>query len=144
MERQGSAPVSIARWYERELKTSAESIRKYETATYYSGHWEERYEPWVQMLAGLYAGPGKEAVAWDSALLYDMIVTQPVVYRFPQIAVPTLLMIGQKDTTAIGKDLAPPEVRPTLGHYPELGRAAARLSPAPASWSFPSPATRLR
>jgi len=114
----GLPPISIDRWYERELKTTAESIRTYETATYYAGRWEPRYEPWVGMLAGLNSGPGKEAVAWDSALLYDMIVTEPVVYRFPQIAVPTLLFIGQKDNTAIGKDLAPPAARATLGLEP--------------------------
>lgn len=34
------------------------------------------------MLAGLNRGPGKQAVAWDSALIYDMIITQPVLYRF--------------------------------------------------------------
>jgi len=112
----GLPPISLAQWYQRELKVSAESIRAYETATYYAGRWEARYEPWVTMLAGLNNGPGKDAVAWDSALVYDMIVTEPVLYRFPQIAVPTLLMIGQKDNTAIGKDLAPPEVRATLGH----------------------------
>jgi pimeloyl-ACP methyl ester carboxylesterase len=33
-------------------------------------------------------------------------------------------MIGQKDTTAIGKDLASPEARKTLGNYPELGQQA--------------------
>lgn len=134
----GLPPVSIQRWYERELKTTAQSIRAYETATYYSGRWETRYEPWVEMLAGLYAGPGKETVAWDSALLYDMIVTEPVIYRFPQIAVPTLLLIGQKDNTAIGKDLAPPEVRETLGHYPELGKAAAKAIPGARLVEFPN------
>jgi pimeloyl-ACP methyl ester carboxylesterase len=33
-------------------------------------------------------------------------------------------MIGEKDTTAIGKDRAPPEVAKSLGNYPELGRMA--------------------
>jgi pimeloyl-ACP methyl ester carboxylesterase len=133
----GLPPISLEQWYQRELKTSADSIRAYETATYYAGKWEPRYEPWVGMLAGLNSGPGKEAVAWDSALLYDMIVTEPVIYRFPQIAVPTLLMIGQKDNTAIGKDLAPPEVRTELGHYPELGRAAAQAIPGARLVEFP-------
>jgi len=133
----GLPPISLERWYQRELKVSASSIRGYETATYYAGRWEARYEPWVTMLAGLNNGPGKEAVAWDSALVYDMIVTEPVVYRFPQIAVPTLLMIGQKDNTAIGKDLAPPEVRASLGHYPELGRAAAQAIPGARLVEFP-------
>jgi len=68
-------------------------------------------------------------VAWNSALLYDMIMTQPVLYRFGEISVPTLLMIGQKDTTAIAKDFAPPELRPKLGNYPELGKAAAKAIP---------------
>ena len=133
----GVPPTSVEQWYQRDLKTTAESIRAYETATYYAGRWEPRYEPWVEMLAGLYRGPGREAVAWDSALLYDMIVTEPVVYRLPQIAVPTLLLIGQKDTTAIGKDLAPPDLRGTLGHYPELGKAAARAIPGATLVEFP-------
>ncbi|MEE7448188.1 alpha/beta hydrolase [Methylobacterium radiotolerans] len=133
----GVPPTSVEQWYQRELKVTAASIRAYETATYYAGAWEPRYEPWVMMLAGLNAGPGKEAVAWDSALLYDMILTEPVVYRFPQIAVPTLLMIGQKDNTAIGKDLAPPEARASLGNYPELGKAAARAIPGARLVAFP-------
>ncbi len=81
---------------------NADAIRAYEKSTYYAGQWQDRYERWVQMLAGLNRGPGKEPVAWDSALLYDMIMTQPVLCRFGDISVPTLLMIGQKDTTAVG------------------------------------------
>ncbi len=133
----GLPPISIAQWYARELKTTADTIRNYERTTYYAGHWDARYEPWVQMLAGLSDGPGKAKVAWDSALLYDMILTQPVVERFPDIAVPTLLLIGQKDVTAIGKDMAPPEVQAKLGHYPELGRAAARAIPGAKLIEFP-------
>jgi pimeloyl-ACP methyl ester carboxylesterase len=122
----GVPPISVDQWYARELKTNADAIRAYEKSTYYAGQWQDRYERWVQMLAGLNRGSGKELVAWDSALLYDMIMTQPVRYRFGDISVPTLLMIGQKDTTAVGKDLAPPELRPKLGNYPELGKAAAK------------------
>ncbi|MCC5310531.1 hypothetical protein LMO80_14255, partial [Staphylococcus aureus] len=71
------------------------------------------------MLAGMYRGPGRDLVAWNSALLYDMIYTQPGVYECGQLRPATLLLIGQKDTTAIGKDTAPPEARAQLGHYPE-------------------------
>ncbi|WP_144154191.1 alpha/beta fold hydrolase [Paraburkholderia sp. BCC1885] len=125
----GVPSISVDQWYERELKTSADSIRRYEQATYYAGQWRADYEPWVQMLAGMYRGPGKQIVAWNSALLYDMIYTQPVVYELGQLQMPTLLMIGQKDTTAIGKDAAPPEVRAKLGDYPQLGKAAAQAIP---------------
>jgi pimeloyl-ACP methyl ester carboxylesterase len=125
----GVPSLSVDQWYERELKTTAEGIRRYEQATYYAGQWRANYEPWVQMLAGMYRGPGKQIVAWNSALLYDMIYTQPVVYELGQVSVPTLLLIGQKDTTAIGKDAAPAEVRAKIGHYPELGKAAAKAIP---------------
>lgn len=125
----GVPSLSVDQWYERELKTTADGIRRYEQATYYAGQWRADYEPWVQMLAGMYRGPGKDVVAWNSALLYDMIYTQPVVYELGQLSMPTLLLIGQKDTTAIGKDAAPPDVRAKLGHYPELGKAAAKAIP---------------
>ncbi len=118
----GVPSISIDDWYARKLKTSADDIRKYEQNTYYAGHWRADYEPWVQMLAGMYRGPGKDIVAWNSALLYDMIYTQPVVYEFDQLKTPMLLLIGDKETTAIGKDLALPDVRPTLGRYLELAK----------------------
>ena len=133
----GVPPVTVEQWYNRELKVTAESIRAYERATYYADRWDDRYEPAVRMLAGLMRGPGQEQVAWDSALLYDMIMTEPVVYRLGQIRVPTLLVIGDKDVTAIGKDLAPPAVRAPLGHYPELGRAAAAAIPGAKLIEFP-------
>ncbi len=133
----GVPPISVEQWYARELRTNAEGIRAYERATYYGGRWDARYERWVQMLAGLNNGPGKEAVAWDSALIYDMIMTQPVVHRLRDIATPTLLLIGQKDSTAIGKDLAPPEVRAKLGDYPALGRATAQAVPNAKLVEFP-------
>ena len=134
----GVPSISVDQWYARDLKTTADTIRSYETTTYYAGQWREAYEPWVQMLAGLYRGPGREAVAWDSALIYDMISTQPVVYEFGDLKVPTLLMIGDRDVTAIGKDLASPEVRATLGHYPELARAAQTMIPGAKLVEFPA------
>jgi pimeloyl-ACP methyl ester carboxylesterase len=124
----GVPSISIDEWYGRELRVSADSIRHYEKDTYFAGQWSPDYEPWVQMYAGLNSGPGRELVAWNSALIYDMIYTQPVFYELENLSVPTLLMIGDKDNTAIGKDLAPPQIRETLGHYSELGKlAAARI-----------------
>ena len=120
---------SVDAQYQTQLKTTADSIRDYERATYYAGTWKPEYEPWVQMLAGLYRGPGKAVVAWNSALTYDMIYSQPVFYEFEKLAMPVLLMIGDKDTTAPGKQLAPPELRATLGNYPVLAKAAVARMP---------------
>lgn len=89
------------------------------------------FEKWVDMLAGMFHGPGGKLVAWNSALLYDMIFTQPVVYEFDHLTMPVLLMIGDKDRSAIGKDLVAPSVRTTLGNYPQLAKAAvARMKNA--------------
>ncbi len=120
---------SVDDWYQRELKTSADSIKKYEQKTYYAGHWKPEYDRWVNMLAGLYNGPGRKIVAWNSALLYDMIFTQPVWYEFKDLAMPTTLMIGTADTTAIGSDIAPPEVKARIGHYDVLGKQVATMIP---------------
>ena len=116
--------VSIDQLYERELKTTYDSIKKYQQSTYYAGEWKPQYDRWVRMLVGMYSGEGGKAVAWNQALTSDMILSQPVVYELEQVAVPTVLMIGQKDTTAIGKDRAPPDLAKRLGNYPELGRMA--------------------
>jgi pimeloyl-ACP methyl ester carboxylesterase len=133
----GVPPIGLDDWYAGELKVNADSIRRYEREVYYAGTWQQRYETWVDMLAGLNAGPERELVAWNSAAIYDMIFTQPVLYEFPLIRVPTLLLIGDRDTTAIGRERAPPEVRAALGHYPELGRNAAAQIPHARLVEFP-------
>jgi pimeloyl-ACP methyl ester carboxylesterase len=127
---------SIDAWYARELKTSFDTIRDYQRTVYYGGEWRPEYERWVRMLGGMYAGEGKAAVAWSQALTSDMVFNQPVVHEFPRINVPTTLFIGQKDRTAIGKDLAPPELAKRLGDYPALGKRAATAIPGAALVEF--------
>ena len=120
---------TVDEWTRRELGQTADKIRDYERQTYYAGEWKPEYERWVQMLSGLQQGPGRELVARNSALVYDMIQTQPVVYEFASLKVPTVLMIGTRDTTAIGSDIAPPEVKARIGHYDQLGPEIAKTIP---------------
>lgn len=120
---------TVDQWYQRELGTSADRVRNYEKSTYYAGQWRDEFEKPVQMYAGMYQGSGRDIVAWNSALIYDMIFTQPVFYELEQLKVPTLLLIGLKDTTAIAKDFAPPEIRPQLGIYKKLGKDAVKRIP---------------
>ncbi|OJY89060.1 MAG: alpha/beta hydrolase [Lysobacterales bacterium 63-13] len=120
---------SVDAWYQQDLKTSFESIQKYQMDVYYAGTWKPEFARWARMQAGMYAGPGRNQVAWDQALAYDMIYSQPVVHELPKIAVPTTLFIGQKDRTAIGRDLASTEIKARLGDYPALGRRAAAAIP---------------
>jgi pimeloyl-ACP methyl ester carboxylesterase len=121
----------------REKAITADKIRAYERSTYYAGQWRPEYERWVTMFAGIMQGPGRDIVARNMGLIDDMIFTQPVVYEFPLIRVPTLIMIGDKDTTAIGKDYAPPEVRAKLGHYPQLAQRTKAAIPGATLVEFP-------
>jgi pimeloyl-ACP methyl ester carboxylesterase len=89
------------------------------------------------MYAGLSNGPGHKRVAWNSALIYDMIYSQPVYYEFKDVQVPTLLLIGTADNTAINKAMAPPEVKAKLGNYAVLGKQVAKLIPHATLVEFP-------
>jgi pimeloyl-ACP methyl ester carboxylesterase len=66
-----------------------------------------------------------------------MIFTQPVVYEFPLLKMPTLLMIGDADTTAIGSDIASPDVKARIGHYDVLGREVVQKIPRGRLIEFP-------
>jgi len=112
--------VTIDELYAREKKTSAETIKKYQQSVYYHGSWRAEYDRWVDMLASMYAGKGGDIVAWSQALTSDMVLSQPVVYEVGELKVPTLMLIGMKDTTAIGRDRATPEAAKALGNYAAL------------------------
>lgn len=121
--------ATIDQLYQGELKTSFERIKAYQLKFYYNGQWKPEYDRWVAMSAGLAAGPGREIVAWNQAQTSDMIFTQPVVYEFGNIRVPTLLFIGTDDKTAPGANRASKEVAQSLGNYAELGKQTARAIP---------------
>jgi pimeloyl-ACP methyl ester carboxylesterase len=123
--------ATVDELYAKELKTTAASIKAYQQSVYYHGEWRPEYDRWVNMLAGMYAGRDGDLVAWDQALTTDMALSQPVIYEVDQIKVPTLLLIGMKDTTALGKDRASPEAAKGLGNYAALAPAVtARIKGA--------------
>lgn len=129
--------ATIDQLYQGELKTNYDGIKAYQQKFYYDGQWKPEYDRWVEMLAGMYNGPGKEIVAWNQAQTGEMLFTQPVVQEFPNIQTPTLLLIGGKDRTAPGANRAPEEVAKTLGDYPQLGRQTAKAIPNATLVEFP-------
>lgn len=120
---------SIDEWYAQELKATADSVREYQKQSYYDGQWKPEYERLIEIPAGVTQHPDYPKVAWCSALISDMVFTQPVLYEFPLLKVPTLLVIGQRDRTAIGRAWASKEVAPKMGDYPALGKRAAEAIP---------------
>jgi pimeloyl-ACP methyl ester carboxylesterase len=123
--------ATIDELYAKERKTTAESIKRYQQAVYYHGEWRPAYDRWVAMLASMYTGKDGDLVAWNQALTSDMAQSQPVIYEVDQIKVPTLLLIGMRDTTTLGKDRAQPEAAKALGNYAALAPAVtARIKGA--------------
>ena len=100
------------------------SIKAYEQATYYAATWQDSYSVWVSMLELVYNGTQGGLFWWDQAKITDMVLDQPVLYEFPLIKPPTLLLIGQKDNTAIGKQWSPSAVQAVIGNYSVLGKEA--------------------
>ncbi len=109
-------------WYENELKSNYQSIKKYQMESYYAGKWNADFDRWAKLLAGWTLNKDYKIIAWNAALTYDMIFTQPVCYEFQNIKAPTLLIIGTRDKTAIGKPLVSEEVGKTMGNYALLGK----------------------
>lgn len=121
--------VSIDTIYKSELKKDFESIKAYQKSSYYDGDWKERYEPWARMLAEQYEGENGDRFAWNMALTADMVLSQPVVYQFDQLEMPTTLLIGTRDRTAIGRGLVDEELAQRMGDYTELGEETAERIP---------------
>lgn len=115
--------ISLQQQYAAELSQSYEKMRDYQK-TYYPGAWKPEYEVYVKDQASVLGTGEYPRDAWSSALTYQMIYEQPVVYELGEIKRPTLLIIGQDDRTVVGKNRLPKELQPVAGQYPELGRKA--------------------
>ncbi|WP_336959678.1 alpha/beta hydrolase [Chryseobacterium contaminans] len=121
-----AAYQNIDQAYQSELKNTAETYKNYQLKFYYDNKWKAEYQPWLDLIAGWTLHKDYPQVAWDAALTSDMIYNQPVCYEFKNIKVPTLLIIGTRDRTAIGKDRAPKELQSKMGQYQELGKKTQR------------------
>lgn len=120
---------SIDDVYRDELKATPARIKQYQSEAYYSGNWKPEYDALIEAASGWTRHPDYPLIAWNSALTFDMIFTQPVFYEFKNLKMPTALIIGQKDNTAPGKAWAPEENKKKMGLYPQLGRQTARMIP---------------
>jgi pimeloyl-ACP methyl ester carboxylesterase len=115
--------ISLQQEYAAELSQTYEKVRDYQK-TYYPGAWKPEYEVYVQDQASVFGTGEYQRDAWSSALTYQMIYEQPIVYELDEISRPTLLIIGQADRTVLGKNRLPPSLQSVAGQYPELGRKA--------------------
>lgn len=117
----------IEKAYQNILGYTLDGLQAYHR-TYYA-EWKQAYNEYPMVhyrwtLSGEYP-----RLAMASALTFEMVYTQPVVYEFPLVKVPALVVIGQEDRTTLGRGQVSDEVLATLGQYPELGKKTAEAIP---------------
>lgn len=121
-------PQTTERLVEAQLKQTAEAYRDF-IKGYFVTWKPELYERFVEVRSRISLSGEFPRWAKADALTYQMIYQQPVRHEFSLIGTPTLLVIGQEDRTALGRNFITPEVRKTIGQYPQLGKAAAKDIP---------------
>ncbi|WP_316802642.1 alpha/beta hydrolase [Pedobacter nototheniae] len=120
--------VTTEQQYQNELKTTAESVRKYYQSSYFT-LWKPEYESLVDIAAGVTFSADYPRWAKVAALTFTMIYEQPVVYEFQNLKVPTILFIGKEDKTIVGKGLLTPDQQALHGQYKFLGKQTAAKIP---------------
>ena len=120
--------VNTEQQYKAELKTTAESVKKYYQNSYFT-MWKPEYDELVRIAGGVTFSADYPRWAKVAALTFTMIYEQPVVHEFPNIKVPTLLIIGKEDKTIVGKGLLSAEDQKKYGQYNVLGKTTAAKIP---------------
>lgn len=115
-----------------ELAREAASMTREGIDRFYRGYfvqWKPEYQVFADVAWRWTLGPGADRLARVAAHTYQMAYEQPVVYELPLIRVRTLIIGGEKDRAAIGRNRVTPEVRDSLGRFTDLVPAAAKSMP---------------
>jgi pimeloyl-ACP methyl ester carboxylesterase len=120
-------PQTTSQLYEIEMNMTPEKYRAF--VKRYFVKWQPEYERFVETrcresLSGEFPRYAKAA-----ALTFQMIYRQPVRHEFFLIKPPTLLVVGLKDRTTVGRGRVPEEILKDKGRYDLLGKAAAKEIP---------------
>lgn len=120
---------SVDELYSAQLALTPKKVKTYQLKSYYDNKWDEKYNRWLRLQTGWIKGPDWRQLAYISALTYEMIYTQPVVYEFKNLKVPTILIIGDRDRTALGKADVSKEVLKEIGQYQKLAPKINEIIP---------------
>lgn len=120
--------ITTEEQYKTELKTSAESVKKYYQSSYFP-EWRPEYDYLVKIGSGVANSADFPRYAKVSAMTFTMIYEQPVVYEFADLKVPAVLFIGLEDKTIVGKGLLSKEEQAKHGQYKVLGKQIAAKIP---------------
>ena len=122
-------PQSEETLFQDELNdTDSEKIRTF-YARYFAHPAAEIYGPLAEVQIRVTRSGEYPRWAKSSALAYQMIYEQPVLYDYPLLQPPTLLIVGQEDHVAPLSAYATAAVKGTLGHIVELAEAVIKGVP---------------
>lgn len=116
--------VSAEEQYQKELQTTYASVKRYYQRSYFPV-WKVDYDYLVRIAAGVTNSAEFPRYAKVAALTYQMIYEQPVVHEFSQLTMETILIIGTKDKTIVGKDKLGQGLQERYGNYQVLGKQTA-------------------
>lgn len=120
--------VSPEALYQNELMSTPERIKKYYQSSYFV-QWKSEYDELVRIASGVSGSSEFPRYAKVAALTAQMIYEQPVVYEFPLLKVPVLILIGTQDKTIVGKARLSAADQKKYGRYYELGKETAAKIP---------------
>ncbi len=116
-------------FYAIEKNKTLEQFRNYQKKNYYDGKWNSHYEKLLAPFKGWKNGPDWEIVAWNSALTYGPIFSEPIIHIFKDIDVPVKLILGTRDRTGPGRKWKKQGINRKLGQYQKLGKTIKALNP---------------
>lgn len=120
--------VSTEEQYTAELKTTAASVKRYYQNSYFTT-WKQEYDYLVAIASRVTNSSEFPRYAKVAALTYQMIYEQPVVHELASLKPATVLIIGTKDKTIVGKDKLSKELQHLYGNYNVLGKQTAAKIP---------------
>ena len=127
--RTGIPPQSEETLYQHELNWTDPAIIRGYVAGYFVHPDPKVWEPLADVLVRVTLSPDYPRWARAAALTFQMIYQQPVRYEYPQIAPPTLLVVGAEDHTVPLGQYATPAEAARLGDFVALSAAAAQDIP---------------
>jgi pimeloyl-ACP methyl ester carboxylesterase len=124
-------PVETRQLIEHERDLSADAYRHQLMTNYSLTLPAEAIQPFVDIRERIKQSGEYPRWLRSFANSYQMIYREPVVHEMPLIEEQTLFIMGGNDHNAPGRALAPPQLRPMMGHNAELARQlAARMRTA--------------
>jgi pimeloyl-ACP methyl ester carboxylesterase len=115
-----------------ELAREAAAMTREGIDRFYRGyfvHWRPDFQVYADVQYRWSLGPDADRLNRVAAQTYQMAYEQPVVYELPLISARTLIIAGQADRSAIGRNRVSAEVRETMGLFTKLVPAAAQAMP---------------